>query len=168
MFAIVICAIVVVLIWFICKKEFAKGAGKKCDSLFQENTKFLLDVGVRVLKRDAEGGFIKVYYSGTDSELQVNLSDTHMLKDIKVFGSAEDYVKARYGISVDETEKFLKMTKMEVEESYGSTDWVCFYHKFGASGSSGARRNWLINYVRQNYPEYSITEHSNAISFIVS
>ena len=172
----IVLVMVVLFVWIIAKLmstgnsgnskvlKRTESAGGECDSLFQENTKFLLDVGVRALHNDSDGGFIKIWYDGKDCELQINFEETQLLRMINsTAATPEHYMEIMYDIHEDEYKKFQSLVKTDIKRKDEYTDEVCFYHKYGCGGNGVARRRWLVEHIREYYPQYEMNEYSDSV-----
>ena len=55
------------------------------------DTKFLLDIGIKMVSSDSEGGFVKIFFESRGSELQIHFSETYILRDSKHFASINKF-----------------------------------------------------------------------------
>ena len=162
-FCVAVLVAVVGFLW-----NLATGSSGECDTVFQDNTSFLMDIGVRALSNDLEGGFVKIWYEGKDCELQINFPETPMLRFIDKWESPEQYMESMYKIQRDEYEKFQSMVKMDIQKSDEFTDQICFYHKYNCSGNGVVRRKWLVDHIKDRYSQHRVSEYSDSIALFVN
>ena len=138
------------------------------DELFRKETAFLVDTGIQILRRESEGGFIKIFISGKDDEIGINLSETPLLRDMKQLRySLEQIIAARYGLDEEIISRFLSMTKLYVEQEYTYDDWVAFVHHYSEKTSKSNCRKWLISYMKAKHPDLKIEDGSKYVSIMV-
>ena len=101
------------------------------DELFQKETAFLVDTGIQILRREPEGGFIKIYITGKDGEIGINLSETPLLRDMKQMRYTMEKIMAlRHGLDEQTISRFLSLTKLYVEQEDTYAAWIAYVHHY--------------------------------------
>lgn len=163
-FILLIIAVVFVVVAFKEKRDSGTEAG---DEQFRTDTSFLIDVGVHILKRDSEGGFIKIY-ARKDGEIGINLSDTPLLRHMNLLHcSMEKILAMHYNLDKAVAEKFLSMTKLYIEQEDSNTAWIAFVHHYSGKISANDCKNWAIQYFRRKYPELRVEDNSKYLSVTI-
>lgn len=140
------------------RKFFDTSSG---DTAFLNETPFLVDTGIQILRQETEGGFIKAYFTGKNDELTISLSDTYLLSDMKHTNfSLEEMLLSRYNLNSTVAKKFLEQTQFYVEQEDKSTAWVSFVHHYSQKYSKTNCRKWYAEYIKNKYPSLKLEETS--------
>lgn len=131
------------------------------DELFQKETAFLVDTGIQILRREPEGGFIKIYITGKDDEIGINLSETPLLRDMKQLRySMEQIMVLRHGLDEKTINRFLSLTNLYVEQEDSHAAWIAYVHHYSGRISKGNCKKWALNYFRTKHPDLSVEDKS--------
>lgn len=156
-FILLIIAVAFVVVASRRKGDSGTGVG---DEQFRTDTSFLIDVGVHILKRDSEGGFIKIY-ARKDGEIGINLSDTPLLRHMNLLHcSMEKILAMHYNLDEAVAEKFLSMTKLYIEQEDSNTAWIAFVHHYSGKISENNCRAWVVQYFHSKYPKLKVEDNS--------
>lgn len=127
------------------------------------DTKFLLDIGIKMVSSDSEGGFVKIFFESRGSELQIHFSETYILRDSKHFASINKFLSARFSVTEEEAEKFVSMTKINVLQKYSYADWMSFNYYYPSNVSKNELKKWVESYLRENYSKYKMECSGNTL-----
>lgn len=127
------------------------------------DTKFLLDIGIKMISSDSEGGFVKIFFETKGSELQMHFCETYILKDSKLYTSMGKYLSLRFPITGEEGEKFVSMTKINVLQKYSYADWMSFNYYYPSNVSKNELKKWVESYLRENYSKYKMECSGNTL-----
>ena len=147
------------------------GHGKKLSMdfmEFQKDTELLIRLSIKLIKKEREGGFVKIIFAGKDSEFCACLTETHLCRDMKVYNNdIKKCLMSLYNWNEEhEVDTFLNMTKLFIEDQDAFATKIDFVHFYGKVINPKDGIKWVSDFMKANYPDYKVEVRSDSVYFV--
>ena len=147
------------------------GSGKKLSMdfvEFQKDTELLIRLSIKLIKKEQEGGFVKIIFAGKDSEFCACLTESHLCGDMKAYNNdIKKCLMSLYNWNEEhEVDAFLNMTKLFIEDQDAFATKIDFVHFYGKAINPKDGIKWVADFMKANYPNYKVEVRSDSVYFV--